>query len=152
LYFFTRKNIIKNPVNSYGPKERKKRIKNHIDIVISKTKNVNNGKKFNEQVTLEIVPPGRVGSKKSAVFIFISAFKQIDKKSNRISEQPFILFHAKIMKTPGIEHIGKLPVINSDPAIEYPRHHFQQIKNDQLRIIQTGFSKKSETGNQPGKK
>lgn len=57
LDLFPGKYIIKNPVYSDGADKADERIENYIDIIITKAKNIDNGKKFDEHIALKIIPP-----------------------------------------------------------------------------------------------
>jgi len=56
LPFFTRIDIIHNPVNGNWAKHTDVGIKNNIGIIITKTENIEDGKYFDKGITLKIIP------------------------------------------------------------------------------------------------
>ena len=80
MHFFTGKYIAEHPVNCHRSCEGDKRIENNIHIIIAKTENIYKGKEFDEHIALQIIPPRRIRRKKSSIFIFITAMKNIEKK------------------------------------------------------------------------
>ena len=49
-------NVIHDPVNGNWAKHTDEGIKNNIGIVITKTENIEDGKYFNKEITLEVIP------------------------------------------------------------------------------------------------
>jgi hypothetical protein len=77
MHFFSREYIAKHTIYSHRPDNGDKRIKDHIDIIISKTENIYQRKKFDEHITLQVVPPGIIRGKKTSILTFISTVKNI---------------------------------------------------------------------------
>ena len=77
-------NILHDPVNGNGAKQGQERIKNEIDIIMAKAKQVEQGHDLNKEIRLEVVPPGVVADKKIGVAAFVTIAKQAEKKFSRI--------------------------------------------------------------------
>ena len=56
LPFFTRINIIHNPVNGNWAKHTDEGIKNNIGIIVTETENIEDRKYFNKRVALQVIP------------------------------------------------------------------------------------------------
>jgi hypothetical protein len=62
-----------------------------------------------------------------------------------------VLFEAFIMIRPGINHLGHIAVVDSNPSIKNTRHDLEEVKNNKLGVCKTGGFKEFYFGNQPCK-
>jgi hypothetical protein len=151
LPFFIGINVIHYPVNANGTKHADERIKNNIGIIITKTENVEDRKYFNKRIALQIIPIRILGPEKFEYATGIRVVKQVDHIFRRILKQQFIFLDTAVVVTPCIHHLGMIAIINSNPTIKDPRHHFQKENDDELGLAQARTNKKFCFGCKPGK-
>ena len=77
MNFFSGKHITEYTVHCHGTGECDERIENNVDIIISKAENIYGGKKLDEHITLQVIPPRIFRGKKSSVFLVIPTLKKI---------------------------------------------------------------------------
>ena len=147
MYFFAGEDIAKHTIYCHGPGNGDKRIKDHIDIIISKTENIYKGKKLDEHITLQIIPPGIIRGKETSILTFISTVKNIGKIFWGAVEKQFIFFHTQIMIAPCIIHISILAIVDPDPSIKNASHYLEQKQNNQLGIAKPWFFKEAKFRN-----
>ena len=73
-----------HPVNGYRPDQCKKRVEDYIDVIISETEDIENGKDLDEYISFEIIPVGVGGFKKLGNAAFIRVFEEVGKIFMRI--------------------------------------------------------------------
>ena len=132
LPFFTRINVIHDPVNGNWTKHTDEWIEYYIGIIITKTENVENGKYFNKGITLEIIPVGLIRWEKFEYSVGVWIPKKVDHILRRILKQQSIFLDAAVMITPGIDHLGMVAIVHSNPAVKDPCHYFQQEYDNEL--------------------
>ena len=69
--------MIENPEQSYVPKENNKVEENYIDIIMPKTKQVEDGEQFGNKGIFQIIPIRIAWLKKIAILYFVIGFKKI---------------------------------------------------------------------------
>jgi len=132
LPFFTRINVIHDSVNGNWTKHTDEWIEYYIGIIITKTENVENGKNFNKGITLEIIPVRLIRWEKFEYSVGVWIPKKVDHVLRGMLKQQFIFLDAAVMITPGIDHLGMVAIVHSNPAVKDPCHHFQEEYDDEL--------------------
>ena len=85
--FLTRVNVIHYPVNGNWAKHTDEGIKNNIGIIITKTENIEDGKYFNKEITLEVIPIRIFGAEKFEYSTGIWIAKKVHQVFRRILKQ-----------------------------------------------------------------
>ena len=132
LPFFACVNIIHDPVDRDWTKHTDEWIEYYIGIIITKAENIENRKYLNKSIALKVIPVRIISWEKFEYSVGIGIPKKVDHVLRGILKQQLIFLDATVMITPGIDHLGMVAIIHSNPAVKDPCHHFQQEYDDEL--------------------
>lgn len=113
--------------------------------------NIEDGKEFHKDVSLQVVPVGIGRSKELVSAIGVRIMKKTSEISPGVIDHSIILFFSEFVIGPGVDHLRHIAIIRSHPTIKNGCHHLQEEEDDKLGIVEARTVKKIDLRDQPGK-
>ena len=96
-------------------------------------KYVEDRKDFNKKIAFKIIPIWILGVEEFWHTALVRISKQIDKIFMGILKKQVVFLYTAVVKTPGIDHLCVVTVVDPNPPVKNASHYFQKEDYHKLR-------------------